>query len=935
MKKTKLFALALLTLFSVGAWATTEKGTYTTRTISEDYLTSTWAFDVVTGSAVNAPTDGVTDNEMIFLPSGSGKIKFQTSKYISVNAGSSIYIPVPKGSEGEISQVVNSASDSRYFELYINGEATNDNAKRLYSKAGDEEGKRGPQKFNFTADDITTKDGVTYLHFKDNGTEMKITSFTVKLTKGTYATCTDPEAEFTAETTAFVNEAVNLTLVSNNTNPASYSISDESNASITGDSFTATAAGEYTVTVSQEADGTYCAVEESVTITVYERAEVNYAKVTGPESGIIGEELTYKAEANAKANRYVWYVDEVEKQDSASDIFVYTAEKGTHKIHVVAYGEVGGNAESERVTVVVKAVPQVIVWWEKNEAARKGIIKYGASSVTEGTIKIHTGKDQVDGINFSSSYNYADGKYIYIKPAEGKFNEGDTINIAACYSNTSEKTANIAVYAADGETKLFTTENSFNCKNEADDPIIEYYVLESDVDSLFLGRSGNTGTYITYLSVVRPAAKDIISTEITLDAVTVNDEELDATDLEDLIANKTLDLDDAFAAAPTVVFTEKTVITYEDDSEKEKTKDYEVTATEVGGKWQAKATINEVEYTITLVKLSSWTVSYYDGETLLGEEVVEVDGTVADNEKYEEKPFRTFEAWYTDAELTTLADLTDPITANTSFYGSWTAVYAESINIEQLVLDEGTEADIETALDDVNIAFDQIDALDSLSSKAGRNESFLGLKLKKAGAYVEFLLKYNATLKVKFGNLPAAVKITFDGADEVSHSEGVYEYTATTDVVVKIATSSDKTVVLKQIMIDEDIEDVVLPDPTITYVAAVNGEVSGPDAAAVGETVELTVKPAEGYKVKTVTVKQELANKNPVKVTLEPAEGGLYSFVMPESGDVEVSAEFEVDATTGLDALGAEGKAVKVVRDGQVVILRDGKQYNALGAELK
>jgi hypothetical protein len=30
-----------------------------------------------------------------------------------------------------------------------------------------------------------------------------------------------------------------------------------------------------------------------------------------------------------------------------------------------------------------------------------------------------------------------------------------------------------------------------------------------------------------------------------------------------------------------------------------------------------------------------------------------------------------------------------------------------------------------------------------------------------------------------------------------------------------------------------------------------------------------------------------------------------------------------------------EGKAVKVIRDGQVMILRDGKAFNALGVEMK
>ena len=41
-----------------------------------------------------------------------------------------------------------------------------------------------------------------------------------------------------------------------------------------------------------------------------------------------------------------------------------------------------------------------------------------------------------------------------------------------------------------------------------------------------------------------------------------------------------------------------------------------------------------------------------------------------------------------------------------------------------------------------------------------------------------------------------------------------------------------------------------------------------------------------------------------------------------------------VDPTTGLNNLGANTEARKVIRNGQIYILRDGKEYNILGAEL-
>lgn len=41
-----------------------------------------------------------------------------------------------------------------------------------------------------------------------------------------------------------------------------------------------------------------------------------------------------------------------------------------------------------------------------------------------------------------------------------------------------------------------------------------------------------------------------------------------------------------------------------------------------------------------------------------------------------------------------------------------------------------------------------------------------------------------------------------------------------------------------------------------------------------------------------------------------------------------------VESTTALETVQADGKAVKTVRDGQVIIIRDGKQFNVLGAQM-
>ncbi len=182
MRNIKLLALTFITALSTSIWAQT--GQYSTRTISTDGKTSTWAFNVVSGSAKNVP-DGTDDNGVIYV-NGGGSNKAQTSAYMSFNK-SEVYLEVPSGSAGSISMEVSSSSDSRWFQLYINtteGPAT----QRLWSKAGDgTDGKKGPQSFTFASTDITTKNAKTYLYLKTNGTEMKVKSFTITLTSGSYS----------------------------------------------------------------------------------------------------------------------------------------------------------------------------------------------------------------------------------------------------------------------------------------------------------------------------------------------------------------------------------------------------------------------------------------------------------------------------------------------------------------------------------------------------------------------------------------------------------------------------------------------------------------------------------------------------------------------------------------------------------------------------
>lgn len=167
----------------------------------------------------------------------------------------------------------------------------------------------------------------------------------------------------------------------------------------------------------------------------------------------------------------------------------------------------------------------------------------------------------------------------------------------------------------------------------------------------------------------------------------------------------------------------------------------------------------------------------------------------------------------------TIGELTKEVSINYS--AAMTVVknfLNQSVNIEQLVLDNGINYDIASTLTAANIEFENINALDSLNDeKALRNEPYLGLKLKKAGAFLACWIKAGDRIAVKFGALKDAVKIgvnyNFEELPATDQGTSI-ERTAVEDEYLEIVTKSDKTIVIKQIMLNEDIQNVVLPGDT-------------------------------------------------------------------------------------------------------------------------
>jgi hypothetical protein len=173
-------------------------------------------------------------------------------------------------------------------------------------------------------------------------------------------TCEDPEAVLTlSKKSMFVNEQAHLEFTTKGTSEdwGIYVLKDGDTATYGEDyslssypamypvsiDVTPLTAGTFELTAFQESDGTYCAVDEKVTVTVSAANPVTAVTIDGPTAAYVGEELIYTATA-ANATDYEWYINE-EKQGSDSAKLVVTAAKGSYSIVCKARNKF--NAEKE------------------------------------------------------------------------------------------------------------------------------------------------------------------------------------------------------------------------------------------------------------------------------------------------------------------------------------------------------------------------------------------------------------------------------------------------------------------------------------------------------------------------------------------------------------------------------------------------------------
>ena len=505
------------------------------------------------------------------------------------------------------------------------------------------------------------------------------------------------------------------------------------------------------------------------------------------------------------------------------------------------------------------------------------------------------GDMQTKGIKFR--LNRAVGETA--NAVEFKVNEGYVISqIDFCgHVNDNSKTSTITEVKVDGTSINFTPVN-LPAKSSSTSFSISGIQATESIVMVFSGdgTQANLEYTVTYEEAT---TKTITSTVETLTNAKINGVALDPNFLSELIDTKSVEVLNAYITAPTVTFTKHVVITYDDESTKESDVDVEVVA--IGSnQWTASITLGDDTYLITMPRATAYTVTYLYGTDTLGTEVVAAGGHPAEYAQYEVRPLSTFNGWRDGEDYIDEVDMTQVVVnSDMSFYADFVKAYAQSINIEQWVLDNGkNNTAFKALLQERGFAYENINDLDSLNddpSKANRNEPYLGLKIKKQGGYIAFNVLPGQTLAVKFGYGEAPIKINVNGVDStcspVEKNLGEFELSAAqADTYIKISTTSDKTVVIKQIMINEAIADVVLPgQPEFTAAAApaVNGSIllNGVDTlkAHQGDTIMVTYTAASGYQIDTIKVDGKAIKE----------DQGIYKFVMP-GNDVTVTATFKV-----------------------------------------
>ena len=516
MRKLKLFSLALMALFVTSAWgapvivqignAGNSAGNNVTLTNSAGYMkdgVTRRHLYVMSGGSSYSATDiqNSTGIDVLYGNEAStstlfGKTSNLGPKLESQNKGH-LQVAVETGDSIVVYWFYSSTFSGKTWTISKKKASDPVNGEKVVDISGVNLGTS--KRTGCTGWKATLTDTV-YFSF-NNG----IYVYAVKIISG----CEDPNASIIKNTTGFIDDVIDLKFSSENTRPVVWNVKlgsedAEENTDyqwVDGD-FKPLTDGTFVVTATQNADGTHCEVEESVTLTIAEKNPVTSVSIEGPASGFIGYELTYTATAEG-ATSFKWYVDDEVQVGKTSNEFVYTGIKGEHFIVCEARNQFNKGEETETwVSSTPKAIAITKLYGELIKAKHDGTTT-GATITGEvgGTVDKNT---QTDG-------KLGGGHYFGIQLASGNYLPGDTLNINLSKVSTSENST-ICIYADNaGSSVILETgamgvvgDNKFVLPTAIEGKNILYIVrLDAAPNNKWNG-------FIDYMSVIRPLRYDVI-----------------------------------------------------------------------------------------------------------------------------------------------------------------------------------------------------------------------------------------------------------------------------------------------------------------------------------------------------------------------------------------------------------------------------------------
>jgi hypothetical protein len=320
-----------------------------------------------------------------------------------------------------------------------------------------------------------------------------------------------------------------------------------------------------------------------------------------------------------------------------------------------------------------------------------------------------------------------------------------------------------------------------------------------------------------------------------------------------------------------------------------------------------------VKYTVT-VKAENGTVEGA-GEY---EEGAEATLTATANEGYE------FVNWTVDGtEVSTKNPYTFTVTADVEVVANFKETVVQTTKEELYACTPGTLADGKVTHDlpccvIVQEQGESTTALKSVSPWEVPSKSIMTITPKEGVTILQYVINTkNTTLGTYLG------KSELTNATKTATNNGLVTFTVTNGtepVVMKFVSVTNK---FHEITFTYTVAGATEPVKYTVTVSAENGTVEGAGEYEEGAEATLTATANEGYKfVKWTVDGTEVSTANPYKFTV--------------TADVEIVAHFINDGTTtGIDNTTVSEQPVKIVRNGQVLILKGNKMFNIMGQQVK